>query len=626
MRKLAILGCAAALFTFGCSQQDATVNPIDRANVGEGVENYEELVATDFTNELLEDKGEYCLVGGDMILSKKRPDHVRLIKVLHGDDSSAASAGLSKSGALLKKYVEPWPNGVVSYRLEGFTRPEKRVIRRAMESIEKLCNVDWDEDDGGWDAGKYVIKKVNTTDYAGQSELGYSSLTAVNCNISQVDWGICVHEFLHGLGFSHEHQRDDRPISVMNSNLKDDAKRQLKVIPEWKWFGRNAYNIGHYDYNSIMHYPSFIPSYAIDTSRRVIEAGEFNNVIGQRFHISDGDEQGLTSLYGRGWTKRLKERSCDGDHKADLIFHQPGDNSVHIALSNGSRFVNGHFAPHRVGNQRITDRSRIFFGDFNGNGMVDLAFTTDDGRMRIHIGNGGWFTGAGSGDWLGSNEMGGTWGRYYPGDYNGDGRDDMLFFEAGNNSFHVAVSNGRDFVDGSQWIGPNGFGSIADNYFPADFNGDGKTDLGYLSGSSAFYVTLSTGSGFGPVKRWLNSGQFGGTWGKYYTGDFDGKGKDDLLFFEPSNNSFHVAVSNGSDFVNGRQWIGPNGFGDRPDFYFPADFTGDGKTDLGYLARNNQFFVTTSTGSGFGGSGSGVWIDANWGGNWGTYYVGAFAR
>ena len=117
------------------------------------------------------------------------------------------------------------------------------------------------------------------------------------------------------------------------------------------------------------------------------------------------------------------------------------------------------------------------------------------------------------------------------------------------------------------WSGPNDFGSLQDNYYPGDFNGDGKTDLLYRASDLSFHVRLSNGTGLvcGSQCQWLpaylQSNSFGNYSGKYYVGDFNGDGMTDLMFFSTSNSSpyqqyaFYVRMSNGASFGTSMMWI-----------------------------------------------------------------------
>ncbi|XP_055334210.1 uncharacterized protein LOC129585523 [Paramacrobiotus metropolitanus] len=79
---------------------------------------------------------------------------------------------------------------------------------------------------------------------------------------------ILVHEIMHALGFSHEHQRPDRNghVHIHEVNLKTDesVQRQFRVLPHME-----TYSLG-YDVNSVMHYDEFEPHFAVNKSQAVI--------------------------------------------------------------------------------------------------------------------------------------------------------------------------------------------------------------------------------------------------------------------------------------------------------------------------------------------------------------------
>jgi hypothetical protein len=245
----------------------------------------------------------------------------------------------------------------------------------------------------------------------------------------------------------------------------------------------------------------------------------------------------------------------------------------------------------------------VFVGDFDGDGLDDLGlYQSDENAFYVSLSTGKSFGDSGSGRWVAPNEFGNSGGRYLIGDYNGDGRDDLGFINPSDNTFHVSLSTKTRFgaAGSGRWIGPNEFGHSGGTYYVGYFNGGLKADLGFFDPSNnTFHVSLSTGSEFNAPHsgRWIDPNEFGNANGQYVIGDFNEDGSEDLGFFEPVNRAFHVTLSDGTDFGKSGSgiWIPPNEFGNANGTFFSGDFDGDGDADLGFFEPgNNSFWVALS--------------------------------
>jgi hypothetical protein len=195
-------------------------------------------------------------------------------------------------------------------------------------------------------------------------------------------------------------------------------------------------------------------------------------------------------------------------------------------------------------------------GDFNNDGRDDIATFTrgNTGDVYVALSNGSSFVGTGV-KWHDSFD----YGNEIPaiGDFNGDGRDDLATFTRGPAAdVYVALSTGTGFTGtGAKWH--DFFAVGAELPTVGDFNKDGRDDIvTFTRGSNAdVYVALSTGAGFsGTGVKWHNLFAVGNEIPG--SGDFNGDGRTDIATFTrgPAADVF-VARSTGARFVGtGAKW------------------------------------------------------------------------
>jgi hypothetical protein len=309
-----------------------------------------------------------------------------------------------------------------------------------------------------------------------------------------------------------------------------------------------------------------------------------------------------------------------------------------VALSSASSWADAYTfgsAPSISGDSTAT-MPEIFVGDYDEDGKSDLGlFWSSSNSFDVLLSTGKRFGGSDSGQWSAPGVFGHAGGQFYVGDYSGDGRSDLGFFEPGNNSFHVSKSTGTSFggAGSGQWIAPNAFGNRGGTYYVGFYNGGAKADLGFFEPSNnAFYVSLSTGSSFNAPDsgQWSAPNAFGNAGGQFLIGDYNGDGSQDLGFFEPSNNTFSISYSYKSESFGGPSSglkIGPGEFGHNEDGrFYVGDFNGDGRADLGFFEpADNSFYVALSSGTSFPPSGRRQWVSPNaFGHAGGEFYVGDY--
>lgn len=187
------------------------------------------------------------------------------------------------------------------------------------------------------------------------------------------------------------------------------------------------------------------------------------------------------------------------------------------------------------------------------------------------------------------------------GDFNGDGKDDVLVQNGGDLAIYRAGS-GPNRLD-EVWVANNRvpsapassyFWTLAagDRFFVADWNGDGKDDVYVLNttswGTRWLGLLRSNGTGLETVIHYNSSipgyGNIGAN-DQLLVADFDGDAKDDLYLFSGSSWStkyMGMLKSSGTSISGVRRYDGtiPGWIMATDDKYSVGDFDGDHKADL----------------------------------------------
>jgi hypothetical protein len=209
-----------------------------------------------------------------------------------------------------------------------------------------------------------------------------------------------------------------------------------------------------------------------------------------------------------------------------------------------------------------------YIGDFNGDGRSDIMRYVPGTGSEVFLSNGSSFIYSGIWTTFGHGADG-----WYVGDFNGDGRSDIMRYVPNLSGGDVFLSNGSSFIYKGSWT-PNGHG--ADGWYVGDFNGDGRSDImRYVPGEPpSSEVFLSNGSSFSKNGSWTADGH--GTDG-WYVGDFNGDGRSDIMRYVAEDAESQVYLSDGTKFVGKGSWTG---FGHGYDGWHMGDFNGDSRCDI----------------------------------------------
>lgn len=321
----------------------------------------------------------------------------------------------------------------------------------------------------------------------------------------------------------------------------------------------------------------------------------------------------------------------NGDRKTDLALCGP-TNEVLIQLGNGD----GTFAPSI--SYPVTGDSGVAIGDFNHDGHLDLAVLNSGLSILLGKGDGEFYPqrfypSTGGGGILSSMSLADFNGDGYQdvavgnaftvsillnfrgvfqhpteyaaqkspravaeGDFNLDGKPDMVVANSGANTISVLLGNGNGTFQHTvnYPVGKNPASIVV-----ADLNGDGKPDLAVANSSDATVsILLGVGDGtFQPAVSYTSGGALA-----VAIGDFNGDGKLDLATANPAcptvcmgtvsvllgkgDGTFRAPVTS----VAGRgiaTWLAV------------ADFNRDGKADLAVTLKNTyQVAILLGNGNG----------------------------
>jgi hypothetical protein len=268
-----------------------------------------------------------------------------------------------------------------------------------------------------------------------------------------------------------------------------------------------------------------------------------------------------------------------GDGKSDLLFLNNTNHGVAVWTMNGTQVT----ASPQVGTVNAADGWRYQdTGDFNGDGKADLLFLNDTNHgVAVWEMNG---TQVLTAPQVGTINAAGGWRYQGMGDFNGDGKTDLLFLNDTNHGVAVWEMNGTQVLAGAQV----GTVNAADGWHfqdTGDFNGDGKTDLLFLNDAThGVAVWEMNGT---QVLAGAQVGVAAAGWHFQSTGDFNGDGKTDLLMLNDTTHGVAVWEMDGTQIIASPQ-VGTVNAADGWHFADVADFSGDGKSDLLFLNDTNH--------------------------------------
>jgi hypothetical protein len=302
-------------------------------------------------------------------------------------------------------------------------------------------------------------------------------------------------------------------------------------------------------------------SYPVGTNPQAVVTADFNN--DGRFDLvtANRDNDTVSVLLGNGnGTFQPATTSATGatpvslatgdfnrDGRLDLATANQNGSDLSVLLGNG----NGTFQTQRLIDVDWTPNS-VAVGDFNGDGKLDLAvtsnfyypgsYTTGLASVLLGVGDGSF-----SAPIIGNTAMDRPINSEAVGDFNGDGKLDLVTCDNAYGEIQVLPGDGRGKLNPSGYI-RNAANAHAVSMVTGDLNADGKLDLVMASG---YDVGVLLGNGAGGFSSWYPQHLTAGDEPtSVVLGDFDHDGRLDIA--AASGNEVSILRGEGDGTFNSR--------------------------------------------------------------------------
>lgn len=275
----------------------------------------------------------------------------------------------------------------------------------------------------------------------------------------------------------------------------------------------------------------------------------------------------------------------DGDGKSDVLHAVVGADYAHVWSSNGDgTFAVRTFAPW-PGYPMTTGRMMI--GDFNGDKRSDVFHAAGADYAYIWMGGPGSFEVKAFRPWEGYDM---STGAMLLGDFDGDGKSDVFHAKADSDSANIWYSTGDGTFDVRSFSPWPGYVMDTGSWLVGDFNGDGRSDLMHvLPGTNGVDVWLSNGRGTFKVTPFLPRPSYLIPNGPWFVGDFNDDGHDDVVHVVESEGRVGIWLSNRDGTFRVETFAPWPNYPIRKGLLLTGDFNGDGSFDLLHAVEGTNY-------------------------------------
>ncbi len=271
-----------------------------------------------------------------------------------------------------------WPGGVVPYELDvSLTSGARTIVQQAITHWQENTRLAFRtrrDSDGQWlrfrDAGgcSSAVGRQPAGLFGGGQDVN------IGANCTQ---GNAIHEIGHAIGLWHEQSREDRDqfVTILWQNIESGQTHNFDQHIS------DGDDVGPYDYGSIMHYGATFfgtvdpATGTTNTTIVPIQALPPGVVMGQRNGLSIGDRGAVAWMYGavypgagNTWLGRFR-----GEPGTDLLYYSPARRHWYLGATQGATLTWLDVGD-TSGFGDLADGRPVWAGDFNGDGRSDVLF------------------------------------------------------------------------------------------------------------------------------------------------------------------------------------------------------------------------------------------------------------
>jgi hypothetical protein len=250
------------------------------------------------------------------------------------------------------------------------------------------------------------------------------------------------------------------------------------------------------------------------------------------------------------------------DHAADILWHNAATGETQIwFMALGTRIGRATVqAENGVGTARVGPPwSIVGSNDFNGDGKPDILWhNAASGETQVWLMNGATVTRRETvrNETGGNILVGGPWEIVGSNDFDGDGKADILWHNAATGETQIWLMKGtaiarRVTVDAARDGGRAAVGLPWQIVATGDFNGDGKADILWHNGTTnetqVWFMDGASRVGRATVKDENGSGiAIGQPWSIVGSNDFDADGQSDIVWHNSASGETQIWLMNGT--------------------------------------------------------------------------------